>query len=426
MKRARSAYEDEHQTNGVDEHEFNNNDDDDSGNNNMALVEDEQQEYETNNAANDNYNNNNDNDDEQMTYNDSANFNMFAYSADLLFDQSNNNNNNIYNDAELDNLQQEYFQDDYYGTKNTSAASTAKFFEDDEESSAQKTTTPSSADSTAPAATPLAKRDNDVKQSNVWYMSEKRVKLADIPQGLFSQVVANTLTQTLQVNELFAVQRAVVPSIITLHKSRTPGDICVSSPTGSGKTLCYVLPIQEALHKYASSSKSVQLQQQQKLGPQQLLQHFSLSTAQKRKLRAIIIVPTQNLAEQVFELCKKFDAQTGLTTGIAHGSTHPLKEAKKLIQQDFNQQSQQVEYSSAVDVLIATPSRLLYHISSTMGFSMEYLEFLVFDEVDKLLNEENVETVKHILQLYNNTYVEQFVCFFFAFFNMFNWQRCFL
>jgi ATP-dependent RNA helicase DDX51/DBP6 len=43
-------------------------------------------------------------------------------------------------------------------------------------------------------------------------------------------------------------------------------------------------------------------------------------------------------------------------------------------------------YSSAVDILVATPGRLLDHLKSTLGFSLEHLEYLILDEADKLLD----------------------------------------
>ena len=54
-------------------------------------------------------------------------------------------------------------------------------------------------------------------------------------------------------------------------------------------------------------------------------------------------------------------------------------------------------------MLVATPARLLFHVASTPGFTLEHLQFLVMDEVDKLLNEENSETIKQILRAYNDS-----------------------
>lgn len=46
-----------------------------------------------------------------------------------------------------------------------------------------------------------------------------------------------------------------------------------------------------------------------------------------------------------------------------------------------------VGYSSNVNILVATPGRLVEHISSTHGFSLKFLRFLIIDEADRLLAE---------------------------------------
>lgn len=141
-----------------------------------------------------------------------------------------------------------------------------------------------------------------------------------------------------------------------------------SSPTGSGKTLAYVVPIQECLHMYATS----------------------------KKLRALVIVPTQNLAEQVHDVFCKFEQFTGVRAGLAHGAVHATKELNKLRHKQTG--------AWLVDVVVGTPGRLLFHIQSSAGFGLEHLQFLVLDEVDKLLLEQSIDSTRTLMQSYFDKY----------------------
>ena len=46
-------------------------------------------------------------------------------------------------------------------------------------------------------------------------------------------------------------------------------------------------------------------------------------------------------------------------------------------------------YESAIDLLVATPGRLLEHVRSTIGFNLVHLQWLVIDEADKLMDNQN-------------------------------------
>ena len=91
-------------------------------------------------------------------------------------------------------------------------------------------------------------------------------------------------------NNLFAVQLATIPLLLksnenthSIYPSISPRDICVSAPTGSGKTLGYVLPIIDTLSKRLVT-----------------------------RLRALIILPTRDLVTQVRETFEVFTKGTDL------------------------------------------------------------------------------------------------------------------
>ncbi|KAI1797370.1 DEAD-domain-containing protein [Ganoderma leucocontextum] len=164
----------------------------------------------------------------------------------------------------------------------------------------------------------------------------------------------------LGITELFAVQTAVVPLLLSSAGSRAlyrpydpPDDICVSAPTGSGKTLAYVLPIVEIL-----SSRVV------------------------TRLRALIVVPTRDLVVQVRETFEAVAKGRGLKIGTASGQHSFAHEQAQLVAERCLQLQ---GGSSKVDILICTPGRLIDHLNGTPNFSLQHLRFLVIDEADRLL-----------------------------------------
>ncbi len=222
----------------------------------------------------------------------------------------------------------------------------------------------------------------------------------------------------LRFNNALPVQKAVIPLLLppSLPGARfLPGsesvlpDIAVSAPTGSGKTVAYLLPIVESL-KQATG-----------LG----------------QLKALIVVPTRELVTQVAAVADSLARGTSLKVGTATGSGTFKDEQFRLIkrgrkydpkgyadliaqadrrnyppeqgsnededsfeplEEDDAKQEQRISdtvsglqahvptYESAFDILVATPGRLLEHLKSTLGFSLAHLEWLVLDEADKLLD----------------------------------------
>lgn len=165
------------------------------------------------------------------------------------------------------------------------------------------------------------------------------------------------------VKELFPVQVAAWQE--TIGPGGAERDLCICSPTGSGKTLAYALPIVQMLSK-------------RKL----------------QRLRALVVLPTRDLAMQVKAVFDTIAPAVGLSVGLAVGQTSIAAETAQLVRcprnfigkfggfEDINMTSE-----SSVDVLVATPGRLMDHISSTKGFTLEHLCYLVVDETDRLLRE---------------------------------------
>jgi len=160
--------------------------------------------------------------------------------------------------------------------------------------------------------------------------------------------------KSIGVKALFPVQVAVWQE--TIGPGAAERDLCVCSPTGSGKTLAYALPIVQMLSR-------------------RTLQY----------LRALVVLPTRDLAIQVKTVFDAIAPAVGLSVGLAVGQTSVAADTAQFIRHRRNSMQnlsdpKGMEMStseSSVDILIATPGRLMDHISSTRGFTLEHLCYLV-------------------------------------------------
>ncbi|ELU41023.1 DEAD domain-containing protein [Rhizoctonia solani AG-1 IA] len=149
------------------------------------------------------------------------------------------------------------------------------------------------------------------------------------------------------------VQTVLLPFLLSrkdLHcPYDPPQDACVSAPTGSGKTLAYVVPITEIL-----------------------------STRIVTRLRALVVLPTRELAMQVRETFDIVSKGRGLKIAIATGQHSFAHEQSQLVLvSPPSAIHPSPQYHSKVDILICTPGRLTDHLHGTPGFTLEHLRFLV-------------------------------------------------
>lgn len=160
--------------------------------------------------------------------------------------------------------------------------------------------------------------------------------------GLDELLVKN-MSEKLSVAHLFTMQAAVIGYILRLDSVLALGDVLLSSPTGSGKTLAYALPIMNSLKK--------------RFIP---------------RLRCLVVLPSRDLAAQVKKVFEALADGTNVSVAIVSGSSSMSAEQKAL---------------ESAEVLIATPGRLVDHVKSTPGFTLEHVKYLVLDEADRLLHE---------------------------------------
>ncbi|CDW52537.1 ATP dependent RNA helicase DDX51 [Trichuris trichiura] len=165
---------------------------------------------------------------------------------------------------------------------------------------------------------------------------------------------------------LFPIQKEVIPRIVEWNVQFQPvpvPDVCISSPTGSGKTLCYVVPIV----------------------------HFLRDRVLPR-IRALIILPTADLASQVFDQFVKCTRHTTLSTVLITGQQKFQNDVKKIYKETDR------GLIATCDILVATPGRLQDHLHGPLShaFCLTYLRFLVLDEADRLLADYDLQWFKEI------------------------------
>lgn len=115
--------------------------------------------------------------------------------------------------------------------------------------------------------------------------------------------------------------------------------------TGSGKTLAFLIPMLEKLYRL-------------KWGPND-------------GLGALVISPTRELAIQIFEVLRKMGCSHNFSAGLVIGGKDLKQEQDRL---------------SRMNILVATPGRLLQHMDQTVGFDCSKLQVFILDEADRILD----------------------------------------
>ncbi|MGR6833898.1 DEAD/DEAH box helicase [Aliivibrio wodanis] len=171
----------------------------------------------------------------------------------------------------------------------------------------------------------------------------------------FSPEVVKALTEC-GYQKLTPIQQKAIPL------ARKGHDILANAQTGTGKTAAFALPV-----------------------IQQLLD--SKKTATRRSARALILAPTRELAEQIASNIADYTKYTALSVTAVFGG-------KKM-------SSQERALDPGVDILVATPGRLQEHIEEG-NISIANLEFLVFDEADRMLDMGFVNAIRNIMMEVNS------------------------
>lgn len=171
-------------------------------------------------------------------------------------------------------------------------------------------------------------------------------KFKDLP---LSQKTINGLTEA-KFFKLTPIQRATLPHSLAQR------DVMAASKTGSGKTLCFLIPLLELLYRERWSKEE--------------------------GLGALVLLPTRELAIQVFDVLNKIGKYHNFSVGMVIGGNNLKKEQGAI---------------NYMNILIGTPGRILQHVTETPMFSADNLKLLVIDEADRILDEGFEENITEIL-----------------------------
>lgn len=181
---------------------------------------------------------------------------------------------------------------------------------------------------------------------------QKEIQLEKEPLSQFKSLgsIAPQLEKniaTLQFDYMTPIQKAVIPYM------KEGKDIMGCSETGSGKTIAYLFPV---INNMIIS------------GPPP-----SHSTKHSRTAHpiALVLVPTRELADQVYKEAKKLSYETGI---------NPVK-----IYGGVPYESQLFQLSLGCDILVSTPGRLIDYLK-TNTISLSMVNMLIIDEADRILD----------------------------------------
>ncbi|MCP5350381.1 MAG: DEAD/DEAH box helicase [Oceanospirillaceae bacterium] len=155
-------------------------------------------------------------------------------------------------------------------------------------------------------------------------------------------------------HETTPIQAAAIPEILQGQ------DVLAGAQTGTGKTAAFILPVL-----------------------QRLLQQDENALAPVVGVRALVLVPTRELAQQVHKNAKKYAKHTDLKAVQVYGGV------------SIDQQISTIKQGA--DILIATPGRLLDLIFKK-AVDLRPLQTLIFDEADRMLDMGFADEIKNILR----------------------------
>jgi ATP-dependent RNA helicase RhlE len=148
------------------------------------------------------------------------------------------------------------------------------------------------------------------------------------------------------------IQARAIPLILSGQ------DLQAAAQTGTGKTAAFALPILQRLHAAQPAPR----------GP--------------RAPRALVLVPTRELAAQVAESFKEFGQNLRQRGVLVYGGVSPKPQVQAL--------------TEGVDIVVATPGRLLDHLQLRL-VDLSRIEVLVLDEADRMLDMGFIRPIRKLL-----------------------------
>ncbi|KAJ4326254.1 ATP-dependent RNA helicase [Neodidymelliopsis sp. IMI 364377] len=170
------------------------------------------------------------------------------------------------------------------------------------------------------------------------------LKLSDRTMEAIKSMGFETMTE---------IQQKTIPPLLSGK------DVLGAAKTGSGKTLAFLIPAIEMLS--------------------------AMRFKPRNGTGVIVVSPTRELALQIFGVARELMEKHSQTFGIVIGGANRRAEAEKLVK--------------GVNLLIATPGRLLDHLHNTPGFVFKNLKSLIIDEADRILEVGFEDEMRSIIKI---------------------------
>ncbi|MCR9063736.1 MAG: DEAD/DEAH box helicase [Cytophagales bacterium] len=148
------------------------------------------------------------------------------------------------------------------------------------------------------------------------------------------------------------IQQKAIPHILQQK------DVLASAQTGTGKTAGFTLPMLHLLSKRPPE--------------------------RRRQIRSLILTPTRELAAQIYDNVKEYSTHLDIRSTVIFGGVNQNPQVRTLRQ--------------GVDILIATPGRLL-DLHNQKALSLSHVEILVLDEADRMLDMGFLRDIRKVLDL---------------------------
>ena len=152
------------------------------------------------------------------------------------------------------------------------------------------------------------------------------------------------------------IQKQAIPLVLAGR------DLMAQAQTGTGKTAAFALPLLQKMVAHANASAS----------------------PARHPVRALVLTPTRELAIQVHESVVDYKKHLPLRSTVVFGGV--------------DMKAQEADLRRGVEILVATPGRLLDHAGSKM-VQLSQVQFLVLDEADRMLDMGFLPDLKRILNL---------------------------
>lgn len=148
------------------------------------------------------------------------------------------------------------------------------------------------------------------------------------------------------------IQEQAIPILLEGH------DLLASAQTGTGKTAAFAIPIIQSLYLKEKDTNA------------------------KKHISCLVLAPTRELAEQIKESFKTYSYGLNLKTDVIYGGV--------------SQKNQEIAIKKGLDILIATPGRLLDLMGQNL-LDLRKVSYLVLDEADRMLDMGFIHDVRRIV-----------------------------